>query len=191
MRDRIRTFSKLTYYDPRHVLVELRCQSREIAHRTDVCDAVKQMRTPDLRWLRELRDACVFGYGWSQVDRRPLRVARAEAQDYDAVVRWEDGDDISFAPLQIKEVVPAPLNRKASLQAIVDSLTKYTDSADLTVAIRLNRDTPFNPDELAIPTLKIGGLWVFGALDREQTRWAIWGNFLHSWQYREFSYPQE
>jgi hypothetical protein len=182
-------FSNLTYYDPRHVLVELRRQSRQIARRTDVRDAIEQMRTPNLKWLRELRDACVFGYGWSQVDRRPLRVAHAEAQDYDAVVQWEDGDDISFAPLQIKEVVPEPLNPNASLQAIVDSLKKYTDSADLTVAIRLNRDIPFKPNDLVIPTLKIGALWVFGALDREQTRWAIWGNFFHSWQCREFSYP--
>ena len=187
---RARVFSTLSYYDPREVLVDLRRQAPEIARRTDLADAVKQMRTRDLKPLRELRDACLFCYGWNQINGLSVRVAQVEGQDYDAVASYPTNEGHHFAPLQIKEVVPASLNQQSSVQGIVDQLTKYSNSEDLTVVIRLNRDTPFTPANLVVPTLKIAALWVFGALNTEQSRWAIWGNFLETAQCGEFSYPQ-
>jgi hypothetical protein len=191
-RDRARDFFELKYYDPRYVLVQLRKTELAIARRTDLPDAVKHLRTQELKHLRELREACLFCYGWSQIDGQSFDVAHAEAQDYDydAVASWQSDDHLHFAPIQIKEVVPANLNRHASVQGIVNKLSKYVDSEDLTVVIHLNRSTPFSPADLVVPPLKIAALWVFGALDAEQTRWAIWGNFLETPRWGEFSYPQ-
>jgi hypothetical protein len=181
----------LKYYDPRHVLVQLRKTELAIARRTDLPDAVKHLRTQELKDLRELREACLFCYGWSQIDGQSVDVAHAEAQDYDAVASWQSDDHLHFAPIQIKEVVPQHLNRKTSVQAIVNKLSRYVDSEDLTVVIHLNRSTPFSPADLVLPPLKIAALWVFGALNAEQNRWAIWGNFLETPRWGEFSYPQE
>lgn len=190
-RDRARAFSGLKYYEPRHVLVQLRNTELAIARRTDLPDAVKHLRTQELKHLRELREACLFCYGWSQIDGQSFDVAHAEAQDYDTVASWRSDDHLHFAPIQIKEVVPANLNRHTSVQAIVNKLSRYVDSADLTVVIHLNRSTPFSPATLVVPPLKIAALWVFGALNAEQTRWAIWGNFLETLRWGEFAYPEQ
>jgi site-specific recombinase XerD len=189
-RDRARAFSRLKYYNPRQVLVELRKTELAIARRTDVPDAVKHLRTQELKPLRELREACLFCYGWSQIDGQSFDVAQGEKDDYDAVASWQSDNQLNFAPIQIKEVVPAHLNQKTSVQDIVNKLTKYTDSEDLTVVIHLNRGTPFSPVDLVMPPLKIAALWVFGALNNEQTRWVIWGNFLETPRWGEFSYPE-
>jgi hypothetical protein len=189
-RDRARAFSGLKYCNPRQVLVELRKVELAIADRTDVPDAVKHLRTQELKPLRELREVCLFCHGWSQIDGQSFDVAHVEGQDYDAVASWQSDDQLHFAPIQIKEVVPEHLNRKTSVQDIVNKLTKYTDSEDLTVVVHLNRSTPFAPAELVVPPLKIAALWVFGALNAEQTRWMIWGNFLETPRWGEFSYPE-
>jgi hypothetical protein len=188
--DRTRAFSRLKYYNPRQVLVELRKTELAIANRTDVPDAVRHLRTRELKALRELREVCLFCYGWSQIDGQSFSVAPAEGQDYDAVASWQSDDQLHFAPIQIKEVVPEHLNRKTSVQDIVNKLTKYTDSDDLTVVVRLNRSTPFSPADLVVPPLKIAALWVFGALNAEQTRWMIWGNFLEIPRAGEFAYQE-
>jgi hypothetical protein len=188
--DRVRAFRALQYHDPREVLVKLRAIELTLAGRTDVPDAVKHLRTQDLKPLRELREACLFCYGWSQIDGRDLHVAHAESQDYDAVASWFSDEQLLFAPLQIKEVVPQHLNAHTSVPAIIDKLTKYTSSQDLTVVIHLNRRTSFSLAELVVPPLKIAALWVFGALDAQQTRWMIWGNLLEAPQWREFRYPE-
>lgn len=50
---------------------------------------------------------------------------------------------------------------------------------DLVVVIHLNRNVPFSPAALVISSgLEIAALWVFGALNAQQTRRAIWRNFL-------------
>jgi integrase len=187
---RARALRGLKYYNPRHVLVELRKTELALASRTDVPDAVKHLRTQQLKPLRELREACLFCYGWSQIDGQSFDVAHVEGQDYDAVASWRSDTHHHFAPLQIKEVVPEHMNSHTSVQDIVNKLTKYTNSEDLTVVIHLNRTVPFSPANLVVPPLKIAALWVFGALNAEQTRWMIWGNFLETPREGEFFYPE-
>ena len=186
-RDRARAFLDLTYHDPRHVLVELR--KIEESLRADLPAAVRHLRTNELKSIRELREACLFCYGWSQVEGRQLHVAHAEAHDYDAVATWVVDGTPHFAPLQIKEVVPRKLNPAASVQKVVNGLRKYADSADLTVAIHLNQVTAFSLGELVISPLKIAALWVFAAVNADATKWMIWGNFLEEVRWGEFTYP--
>jgi len=186
-RDRARAFGSLTYRDPREVLVELRRVERLIPPGTD--PKIRHLRTHELRDVRELRLASLFCYGWGQISVQPMLVAHAEAQDYDAVATWIDSDTANFAPIQLKEVVPTDLNPEATVQAVIDDLTKYRDSRDLTVAVHLNQSARFSPLALKIPKLDIASLWIFGSVTPDQSRWGVWGNFLETIQYGEFAYP--
>lgn len=187
--DRTRTFAKLKYRDPRTVLVDLRRTELTISA-SEASFAVKNLRTRDLRPLRELREACLFCHGMTERTGQKFFVAHAEAQDYDAVATWVVGDLQSFAPIQIKEVVPHEVNPTASVRKVIAALEKYVSSEDLTVAIHLNRVVKgFNPSEIIVPPLRIAALWMFGAIAADQSRWAIWGNFLDELEVAEFAYP--
>jgi hypothetical protein len=187
--DRTRAFAKLTYRDPRAVLIELR-QIEATVVASDAPFKVKNLRTRELRPLRELREACIFCYGMTACTGQEFGLAHAEAQDYDAVATWVVGDVRSFAPIQIKEVVPHEVNPVASVQEVIAGLQRYANSEDLTVAIHLNRTVKgFNPAEIVVPPLKIASMWMFGAIVADQSKWALWGNFLDEPQAREFLYP--
>jgi hypothetical protein len=115
-------------------------------------------------------------------------LAKSESQDYDFVASWITGDTRSFAPIQLKEVVPAERNPVASIQKTIDALqSKYVDSLGLTVAIYLNQQVHFDPSSLRIPKLKIAALWVFGGLG--DSTWGLWGDFLDQPIGTSFEYP--
>lgn len=110
---------------------------------------------------------------------------------YDFIASWIVGGERHIATVQLKEVVPAQANPQASIHAIVASLTKYTNSDGLTVAIHLNREGRFDPCLLQVPKLKMGSLWVFGSANPDQSRWNLWGNFKESDAYAtQFLYPE-
>ena len=118
--------------------------------------------------------------GMGQRAGRTVLLARGENQDYDFVASWLDQDTRSYAPVQLKELVPAPLNPSASIEGLISSLGKYVDSRNLTVVIHLNQRKRFNLGELRIPKLAIAGLWMFGAVNPDQSSWGLWGDFLAS-----------
>src|SRR5690606_19753 len=90
----------------------------------------------------------------------------------------DDDSTRHYCPVQLKEVVPEHLNICANFEAVVAGLKHYADSADLTVAIKLNRPDRFDPAELRLPPdLRIGGLWVFGSLSAGQSEFGLWGDF--------------
>lgn len=187
-QDRVRAFKQLVYRDPAPFLVRLRELEPRIAT-SNLPTKVKNLRTNPLKWSRELREAALFCYGMSQRVGQTVYLSPSEAQDHDFVASWAVGDTQHLAPVQLKEVVSHDLIPSASVQAIVDALEKYTDSADLTVAIHLNQRVHFDPSRLAIPPLRISSLWVFGAISEDQTQWVLWGNFLETPVGTRFEYP--
>lgn len=189
IRDRARAFTHLKYAEPRSVLVELRRLERSLP--AEVAPEVRHLRTNKLKPLRELREAALFCYGWEQIDGQALGVAHIEAQDYDAVATWPSDAERYFAPIQIKEVVPEGLNPNITVQDVINDLQKYVNSDDLTVVIHLNRDLRgFAPLELMIPPLKIAALWILAARTPDQSQWMLWGNFMETIRWGEFSYPE-
>ncbi len=72
---------------------------------------------------------------------------------------------------------------------VVESLSKYVDPQDLTVAIHLNRQVQFDPKSLAILKLSIAALWVFGSISHDQSKWGLWGDFLEEPLGICFTYP--
>lgn len=188
----LRTFSRLSYRDPRAVLVDLRRLELRIGL-AEVDPRVRHLRTNNLRRVRELRSACLFCHGMSELTGQRYAVAHCEAMDYDAVATWIKEGIQLFAPIQLKEVPPTRLKATASVQEVINGLAMYTGSEDLTVVVHLNQATRFLPSELTIPSLRLAALWVFAGIAPDQSRWAMWGNLLEpvdSWQAGTFDYPE-
>lgn len=185
---RLREFQRGEFRDPARFLIALRALEPKVA--SSSLDArVKQLRTNNLKEWREAREAALFCCGMAQRIGQPIYLSRGESQDYDFVASWGVGDEQHFAPIQLKEVVPEPLNPSSTLEKVIQSLTKYVDSEDLTVAIHLNRQVHFDPKTLVIPQLRIAALWIFGAISPDQSEWGLWGNFLEEPEGTRFAYP--
>ena len=186
--DRERELQHLEFRDPGPFLVRLR-EIEPVIAISDLPTKVKNLRTNLLKRSRELREAALFCYGMAQKIGQPVYLAPSESQDYDFVASWVVDDTQHLAPVQLKEVVPHRLNPYASIQEIINGLSMYVDSEDLTVAIHLNQGSHFEPRNLVIPPLKIAALWVFAAISRDQTAWGLWGNFLEAPEGIQFDYP--
>ncbi len=144
-----------------------------------------------MREYREGRQAALFCYGVGRAIGVEVGFALFEKEDYDIVARFRLGDTEHFVPVQLKELVPAKLNDKADLQGELDKLSrKYLTSADLVVAIHVNRDiTDLHPAELRLPR-GLAQIWLYGACDRNQERWLIIGDLLKDAnRVYEFHYP--
>ena len=179
---------KLLYQDPAPFLVKLRAIERKVAA-SDLPERVKQLRTNELKPMRELREAAIFCHGMGQRLGQTVYLARGESQDYDFVASWVVGGHQHLAPVQLKETVPPDLNIHASLQSTVDGLAKYVDSEQLTVAIHLNQQLHFDPADLVVPSLRIAALWVFAAVTPDQSSWGLWGNFMEKPEGFRYAYP--
>lgn len=187
-RSWLRAAKKLEFRDPKPFLVNLRNLEHAVAA-SDTPGRIKNLRTNGLKAWREARDAALFCYGMSHRIGQTVFFAPAESQDYDFVASWVVGSEQHLAPVQLKEVVPKHLNATASLEQVLASLTKYVDSSELTVAVKLNQQGRFHPGELLQPQANIAALWVFGATTRDQSEWALWGNFLAQPEGTAFPYP--
>jgi hypothetical protein len=190
---RLRQFEKLAYGDPRGFLAALRKVEWAVAASSSP-ERIKTLRTQRLRPEREMRDAAIFCVGLSERIGSEVRFSPYEDQDFDFVATWFDGDGVTtYKPVQLKEVTPHRLNAGATIQAVVDGLTRYADSADVIVAIKINRLGRFDPAELKLPAnLRIGQLWIFASLSADQSEFGLWGDFLSKTDAplgTRFSYP--
>lgn len=177
---------KLDFWDPEPYLVKLREIEYDVAA-SNTPERIKSLRTNGLKEWREARDAALFCYGMSQRIGQTVYFARSESQDYDFVATWMVGSVQHLAPVQLKEVVPAHINPKTSLNQVLASLTKYVDSSELTVAVRINQR--LEPNTIVLPQANIAALWIFGAVTPDQSEWALWGNFLEQPAANTFRYP--
>lgn len=186
---RIRQVQQREYTDPTDFLKGLRdVELTMIASEVD--PLVRRLRTRDLRECRETRLAALFCHGYAMRTGQKSYLSKGEFEDADCVARWEIGDEIHFAPIQVKEVAPNDLNPKATLADVLQSLSQYSGVNDLTVLVHLNRRQHFNPMEVAIPGgLKIASLWVLACLESNQSTWAIWGDLLKNPTRSDFVYP--
>lgn len=184
----IRVVQQLDFRDPEPFLVDLRQLGRKVAA-SDLPQQVKDLRTNLLKTWREAREAAIFCHGMSAVTGYKVFFARNESQDYDFIASWKADNIQHYSPVQLKKVVPTNLNPAASLQSTINSLTKYADSKDLTVAVYLNQEGPFDPKDVTVPSLKIAALWIFASISEDQSEWGLWGNFLEKPNSFRFRYP--
>ena len=188
---RIRGFQSLRYVEAADVLRKLRQVEHDPAVQA-LDEKVRTLRTNDLKPFREARLAALFAYSMGQTRFRvPVYVAAAESEDYDCVLAWKDADGGWFSPVQLKELPPDHINPRLSLEDLLAKLKRYGSAPELHVAIHTNRATrlEFGP-WMKIHGLDLGGVWLFGGLNAEATKWFVYGDLLGDPNFREFEYPQ-
>lgn len=185
---RFRQLKQREYHDPSEFLKGLRATEKLLAQIGN--EKVRRLRTQGLREWREARIAALFCHGYAERVGQKIYLSKGEFDDADCVAYWNDGRADNFAPIQIKEVAPQDLNSKAQFQDVLNSLGKYSGTQDLSVLVHLNQQISFNPKKLTIPDgLKISSLWIIACISPDQSKWALWGNFLEQAEKSEFAYP--
>jgi hypothetical protein len=119
----------------------------------------------------------------------PVYHALTESSDYDCIAHWKNYDKRSFTPIQLKELVPEALNSTTNLTSELEKLKKYTSSEDLVIALHVNRAGRLVLPEIRVPDLKVAGVWLYGAISKDQSRWFLYGDILNEPQFYEFAYP--
>src|SRR5947208_3342522 len=187
---RIREFSRFVYKSPRAWLQNLR-EIEQTVVRSPLPYEVRSLRTHRLRYWNETRQAALFAYGMSQ--RMPdfeFDFACAEGADYDAIVRWRREDEQFFTPIQMKEYVPEELNANATLEALLENLSRYPASSDLVVVVYLNRRFRLRMWPIYCPPLRLGGVYLMGAIAPNKWKWILVGNLLDQYAgISIFDYP--
>lgn len=186
---RLRSWSKLKFYDPATILQEFRKIEHQIAGAT-IDERVRALRTTRLKKHKEGREAALLCHGigvcvlGTTVDFSPT-----EASDYDFVARWRTEGIEHYSPVQLKEWVPSDINPRKGLNDLLASLNKYTSSKDTIVGIYSNRAGTLILSAIVVPTLDLAGLWLFGSTTPDASKWFTYGDMLRGPQYYEFTYP--
>jgi len=190
MNERLNNWRSLIFHDPAHVLREFR--KLELSLPPGVDPIVAQLRTPGLKEHREGREAALFTYGMSLASGKDIRFAHTEAEDYDFVTCWKDGDTANFTPVQLKELVSAERNPSASLPDLLASLAlKYPTPSSTVLAVYLNRGAKV--DELMavrVPSMGFAEVWYFCCVSPDAERWAIFGDAKTQLKQLVFDYPR-
>jgi len=185
----MREFAALQYIDPEAYLRKLRGLEIEVA-RSDLLRKIRHLRTHALKPMRERRGAAILAYGMQQVTGSKVFVSAAESSDYDCIMAWTAADGRHFCPVQLKEWVPSELNPNATLDNLVQSLSrKYPTSRRTVVAVEINRRVTLDIECIKVPPLSIAELWFFGAISDDQSEWMICGNMLNVPRMYRFAYP--
>jgi len=175
---RLREWLNYDYKSPKVWLQTLQEMELAVVH-SGLPYKVRALRTHALRRWSETRHAALFAYGMSQrMPNYQFDFACCEAADYDAVVRWRRGNEQVFAPIQLKEFVPEELNRGATLEKLFCDLSRYSDSSDLVVVVLLNRRFTLAPGPIHCAPLRLGGVYLVGAITSDQSKWCLIGDLL-------------
>lgn len=177
MTTRLNAWKNLRFLDPERVLIGLHDIAKMYPLNSFPYE-FSSLRRRDVRHFGEGRQAALFCFAMSKVVGVPVWFAQTEASDYDIVTRFRRNDVDHYAPVQLKELVPARVNAASSLQGELDKLSKYVDSADLIVAFHVNRDVRLEPSDLRLPRGAIAQLWLYAATAPDQSKWAAFGDLL-------------
>jgi hypothetical protein len=139
--------------------------------------------------LREAREAALLLEGIEQRYGIETKFCIVEREDYDALAHYSTPTEGRFVKIQLKQVPPEDVGN-TTLNEVISSLTKYSDSSDLTVGIYLNQTRRnFQFDAICVPQLKIAALYVVFAVSEDQSHWGLLGDLLTGHEYTEFVYP--
>ncbi len=174
----INRLAKLQYYDPLYALPALRELQREVSGVRGIPDSIRNLRTRGLKRERELWMAFLLAYGLRGRAGRPFLLADDEESDHDVVLATVQNDLPLFFPVQLKEVVPEDLNPTASVQNVIDTAISKRSYRDTLLAIKITQNYRFDPFGLVVPPFSFAGIWIFGAISPDQSRWSLWGDFI-------------
>ena len=194
MNDRVNAWSRLSYEDPRKVLLNLREAAASLSQLAEAgieLDPLSlRLRTATLKKYREWRDAAIFVYTLSQVKGVPIYFATGEEADYDVVTAWKLGEERFFCPFQLKELPPEDLNPKVTLAAIMSSLGKYATPTDTALAIKLSKRPELDLASLRVPNSFFSEVYLFWANSPDSATFVIYGDLKGDPSAVEVPYPK-
>jgi hypothetical protein len=185
--DRWNYWKRINFYDPAKILRDLRRLEEDIAGIED--PMVRRLRTPALKKYREWRDGALFTYGMGVAQGKEMLYATEESSDYDFVVAWAGESEHLFCPVQLKELVPADLNPRATLEGLLNGLPIYSAGSDTVLAVKLNRRGKMDRTKIRLPPIPFKQLWFFWCASQDGTRWGIFGDALKQPGQAVFAYP--
>ena len=188
MNDEINLWRTLTYHDPARSSTPPTTLEHQLADVT-MDERVRRLRTPGLKTYREARDAALFVLGMGLGKAVTMLYAPFERSDYDFVATWVEDGTQHFAPVQLKELVPPDLNPRASLQALLGSLSDERPKSSTVLAIKLNRRDRIDLQGLVIPRVSYSQLWMFWASSPDAVNWYLYGDALATPGYFAYQYP--
>src|SRR3546814_11234566 len=97
-----RRWSKLPFYDPRGLLIELAKLSDEVAA-ASLPYNLASLRTNELKTYREARQCALFCYGHGPRLGLDVRFAFPDEQDVDVVARFERHVYVNFVHLTLTD----------------------------------------------------------------------------------------
>jgi hypothetical protein len=182
----------MVFHDPKKILIQLRPFQAAVGA-SDLPATVKTLRKQSFKKYREAWHAAIFAYGYALVrGHSDLRFAPADEEysDFDAMLSWSAEGTQWLAKLQLKEFVPADLNPKLTIEAMLSDIQKkYPKSPDLIVAIYLNRVGRL--PSITIPKLGIGELWFFGWSKPNQEQLTVWGDLMREAKNHHVPFPEK
>ena len=186
---RTRAWSKLKYYDPAKILREFGKVEEKVAE-VQMEERVRTLRTSLLKKHKEGREAALLCHGIGTcVLGTTVYFTPTEASDYDFVSMWRTEKVEHYAPVQLKEWVPNNINPYLTLNNLISKLHKYKSSRDMIVGIYSNRTGTFRLSDIVCPALNLAGLWIFGSIAPDKSKWFLYGDVLGDKQYYEFLFP--
>ena len=152
-------------------------------------ELVRRLRTNRLKTEREAREALIFAHGMASVLGAKVLVAPGETEDCDFVTKSLVVDMEYFCCVQLKELAPADLNERQTLESLAAGLQKYSKSESV-LAVHLNRRTSIPLTDLAAVRAPFSEVWFFWSADPDQESWYLFGGEPGSPVLRPFTYPE-
>jgi hypothetical protein len=104
-------------------------------------------------------------------------------------VVWQNGNQGTFTPVQLKEVVPKALNPTATINGTLAGLSRYGPMGAPLLPCSSTDEGTLVSRRCPVRAFKCGGIWLFGAASPDQQRWYLYGNLLSNPRLYNYEYP--
>jgi hypothetical protein len=187
-RTRLNEWKKLVFYDPIPILKSLTNVEARPVFGSGAWDFEPPIQR-NAKMLLERLDAAMVAYMLGRVLDIEAHFAPTESSDHDCVLRFIMPKEISLNPVQLKEIVPEAINPRFQFREFIKSLSKYADSEDLIVAVKIGQKE-IEENELDVGNLGLAGLWFFGQSANDPNQLWIRGDCQHEAAFYRYPWPQ-
>lgn len=148
---------------------------------------------PDDTEPDERFQGAMFAYAWTHLSGYHVHVAFEPSNlregDEDCILRWDEREDVEFAPVQLKSLVSARTDQDTDLERELKRKVGLYGSPDLHLVWTINREMDLDPKTLDLPRIKAAALWIVSAASTDLTRWVLTGDFVNVRKMWPFPYP--
>lgn len=156
-------------------------------------DQDSKQKRPEKKPQLEDRQAALFSLAWKEFHKAKkvkysMVAEESNAADCILEITNEEGKK-EYKEIQLKEVVPEEVNKKQTLQALLNKLVKkYFVSSELAIAINMNRDENTDLADISFPEANNITFWIYGLCGANRA--FVLKNLSDRFQILEFDLPR-